>query len=84
MITVNIIDQSPVLATWYSLYLAAIAIDAMCVRQGLSGIVSHLGESCQMTRQMKMTGADPILGSDDSLVVTIGGRVIQAHMVATS
>ena len=56
----------------------------MCVRQGLSGIVSHLGESCQMTRQMKMIGADEFLGSDDSLVVTIGGRVIQAHMVATS
>ena len=74
----------PELASWYSLYIAAIAIDAMCVRQGLSGIVSRLGESCQMTRQMKMVGADPTLGSDDRLVVTIGDRGIQADIAATS
>lgn len=74
----------PELASWYSLYLAAIVIDAMCVRQGLSGIVSRLGESCQMIRLLKMIGADPFLGSDESLVVTIGPRVIPAGMAATS
>ena len=76
------------LATWYELYLAAITIDAMCVRRGFSGLVSRLGESCQMTRPMKMIGADPFPGSGDSLVVTIGGRDIPPDvppdMAATS
>ena len=83
MITVNIIGR-PGLASWYSLYLAAITVDAMCVRQGFSGIVSRLGESCEMTRPMNMIGADPFLGSDDSLVVTIGDRVPEANVSATS
>ena len=83
VITVNTIGM-PELASWYPLYLAAVAIDAMCVRQGLSGIVSRLGKSCQMSRQMEMTGADPFLGSDDSLVVTIGDRDIKAGIAATS
>ena len=83
MVTLNTIGK-PELASWYSLYLAATAIDAICVRQGLSGIVSRLGESCQMTRQMKMIGADPFLGSDHSLVVSVGNRDIPAGMVATS
>ena len=83
MITVNTIGR-PELASWYSLYLAAIAIDGICVRQGHSGIVSRLGESGQMTRQLKMIAADPFLGSDESLVVTIGDRVIQADVAATS
>ena len=37
-----------------------------------------------MTRHMKMIRADPFLGSDDSLVVTIGDRVVQADVAATS
>lgn len=33
----------PTTANWYILYLAAIAIDAMCVRRGMAGIAIDLG-----------------------------------------
>lgn len=49
IITADIAGR-PSSVTWYIMYLAAIAIDAMCVRQGLVGVMNRLGESCQMTR----------------------------------
>ena len=83
VITVNTVGP-PELASWYSLYLAAMAIDAMCVRQGLGGLVSRLGEGCQMTRSKGMCKADPFLGSDGGLVVSIGQRDPQIDMAAIS
>ena len=79
----NTIGQ-PELASWYSLYLAAIAIDAICVRQGFSGMVSRLGESSHMTRPMTMIRANPSLGGSGDLVVTVGDRNFRANMTATS
>lgn len=64
VITVKTIGR-PILAAWYMIYLAAIAVDAMCVRRGLVGVLNRLG-------------------SDGSLLVTIGDRNPQADMAALS
>ena len=36
---------NPTEATWYMIYLAAVAIDVMCVRRGLAGNATHIGLS---------------------------------------
>ena len=44
IITANYVGLSSY-TSWYTLYLAAAAIDAMCVRRGLTGAMNRLGES---------------------------------------
>lgn len=34
---------SPISAAWYVMYLGATAVDTMCVRRGLKGVVDGLG-----------------------------------------
>ena len=47
MITANYVGMSSY-TSWYTLYLAAAAIDAICVRRGFTGAMNRLGESCQV------------------------------------
>ena len=72
----------PVLAAWYRLYLAAIAIDAMCVRRGLTGFSDLLGEGLPADWSLlRMTKANGILGS---LSVSIGDWNSRSDMAAAS
>ena len=84
MITANYVGMSSY-TTWYTLYLAAAAIDAMCVRRGMTGAMNRLGESCQMTHSYE-NGSELsfFLGSEASLLITIGGRNAQNNVAATS
>lgn len=83
VITVNTIGR-PVLAAWYMIYLAATAIDAMCVRRGLVGVLDRLGKSRRYLVPLKMARANRLLGSDGSLSVTVGDRSPQANIAAFS
>ena len=84
IITANYVGLSSY-TTWYTLYLAAAAIDAMCVRRGLTGAMNRLGESCQLTHSYE-NGSELSFfsGSEGSLLVTIGGRNPRADAAATS
>ena len=42
LITVNAVG-SPTTANWYIVYLAAIAVDAVCLRNNKAGIIINLG-----------------------------------------
>ncbi len=65
------------------IYLAATAIDAMCTRRGMSGVVSHLGESCEKGRlHVKRFSVDVFPGSDGSLMVSISDHNPRGEMVA--
>ena len=84
IITANFVGLSSY-TSWYTLYLAAVAIDARCVRRGLTGVMYRLGESCQMTRSYENGSALKLVpGSEASLLVTIGSRNTQTNMAATS
>ncbi|MCJ1455355.1 hypothetical protein MMC28_005710 [Mycoblastus sanguinarius] len=57
-------------ASWYEIYLAATAIDALCVRQGRAGLAINLGNG--------------LSGGPGTLFVTIKDENPRSDVVATS
>ena len=58
---------------WYNLYLAAVAVDALCVRDGKAGLAVGLGEKLipKKKRIMLLRTDSPIEGFQGRLSVSI-------------
>lgn len=65
MICANHVKGPLTEANWYIVYLAAVAVDAMCVRQGLAGIAWDIG-LCRS--RCILVGEDSSLHVDSQLV----------------
>ena len=45
MVVIDLMQSNPVSGYYDQLWRAAVAVDAMCTRQGRPGIIRHLGTS---------------------------------------
>lgn len=72
LITTNSIG-SPTSANWYIVYLAAIAIDAVCVRDNKAGLIIDLGfcKSNMLLAEVSLSSCFHFLADPRSVFVTI-------------
>ena len=68
-------NSDPVLSSWFDIYAALTAVDAMCIRKRYSGNAVGVGEPCMHLHELINTMTNFIKGTHGTLQVElIGGR----------